>query len=143
MFQVYPIPIKQIERFDGTIRTLTIFTKCSYSDNTCTCFYLTDISSTSLPNVEHAVPFFNAFRTLDPIVHVGPQTLHEVNFTVPITAGISPEAQLLMHYTSPEGEVVADSISLKINKAFENKASIYKRYYDGLCMSVDGSRCNP
>lgn len=55
-----------------------------------------------------------------------PQALNEVSFTVPIAAGIRPQARLLVHYTSPEGEVVADSINLNINRAFENKVSIHK-----------------
>ena len=36
---------------------------------------------------------------------------------------MSPEARLLVYYTSPEGEVVADSITVKVNEAFENEVS--------------------
>ena len=61
--------------------------------------------------------------TAKPVVHVDPQALHEASFTVTITPGMSPEARLLVYYTSPEGEVVADSITVKVNEAFENEVS--------------------
>ncbi|PIK61577.1 putative pregnancy zone protein, partial [Apostichopus japonicus] len=62
--------------------------------------------------------------TQEPIVHVDPQALQEATFLVRITPGLSPEARLLVYYTSPEGEIIADSVTIKVNEAFENEVHL-------------------
>ncbi|KAJ8029030.1 Murinoglobulin-1 [Holothuria leucospilota] len=64
------------------------------------------------------------FTPPPPIIHYDPQELQEAVFSVKITASLSPVARLVVYYISPEGEVVADSVELKVNEAFENEVSL-------------------
>ena len=42
------------------------------------------------------------------------------HITVPITADMAPQAQLLVYYVRPDGETVADSYMMKVDKCVNN-----------------------
>lgn len=49
-----------------------------------------------------------------------------LQLTIPVTMAMSPEAQLLVYHIRPQdGEIVADAITFKVKRCFQNKVRKY------------------
>ncbi|CAG0899396.1 unnamed protein product, partial [Cyprideis torosa] len=50
--------------------------------------------------------------------------LRKLSTSFPVTPEMSPDANLLVFYSRPDGEVVSDAVKLTVNPCFQNKVSV-------------------
>ncbi len=62
-----------------------------------------------------------------------PGELRKVQHTFQVTADMSPVVRVLVYYIRPDGEVVADAMTIKVQPTFKNKVSTSRNFVSSFC----------